>query len=52
MPFLGEQTIFMQDNARPDTAQVMSAYLNEIVISPARSLNLNLIRRIWDQLER
>nr|CAH7756464.1 unnamed protein product [Callosobruchus chinensis] len=46
----------MHDNARPHTAWLVSAYLDEVHITrfvePARSPDLNVIEHVWDEMDR
>lgn len=55
-PFIGEQFIFMQDNARSHTARIVREYLDEVNIPlmnwPARSPDLNPIEHVWDNMGR
>ncbi|CAG9138053.1 unnamed protein product [Plutella xylostella] len=58
-PFLanmGENAMFMHDNTRAHTAQVVNEYLHDVGIHkmewPARSPGLNLIELAWDELDR
>ncbi|CAH2084807.1 unnamed protein product [Euphydryas editha] len=58
-PFLvgmGGNAIFMQDNARPHTAQIVFAYFREVGITymewPAPNPDLNSIKHSWDELVR
>lgn len=58
-PFLvnmGENAIFMQDNARPHTARIVFDYLEDVSITrmewPARSPDMNPIEHAWDELGR
>lgn len=49
---LGENAIFMHDNARPHTYWIVSDYLQEMNITrmewPARSPDVNPIEHAWD----
>ncbi|CAH2252341.1 jg2005 [Pararge aegeria aegeria] len=55
-PYIGDDFVFMQDNARPHTARVTQAYLNDMNITVmewlARSLDMNPIEHVWDLLKR
>lgn len=55
-PFIGENFIFMQDNARPHAANCVSEYLNLVGIEtmnwPARSPDMNPIEHVWAMLGR
>lgn len=54
--FVGENFIFMHDNARPHTARVVQNYLNEVGITimdwPAHSPDLNPLEHVWDHIGR
>ncbi|CAH2228579.1 jg27688 [Pararge aegeria aegeria] len=55
-PYTGDDLVFMQNNARPHTARVTQAYLNDMNITvtewPARSPDMNPIGHVWDLLKR
>jgi hypothetical protein len=55
-PFVGENFLFMHDNARPHTARIVTNYLDTVEIPrlewPARSPDMNPIEHVWDKLGR
>lgn len=54
--FIGNNFIFMHDNARPHTARIVDNYLQEVGINamrwPARSPDMNPIEHVWDRIGR
>lgn len=54
--FIGNEFVFMHDNARPHTARIVAQYLEEVGINvmrwPARSPDINPIEHVWDMLGR
>jgi hypothetical protein len=54
--YIGENSILMNDNARPHTAQIVRQYFQEVIIVtmnwPARSAVLNPIEHLWDNMGR
>jgi hypothetical protein len=55
-PFVGSNFLFMQDNARPHVARVVTRYFEEVHIQkfdwPARSPDCNPIEHVCDELGR
>lgn len=55
-PFIGEEMLFMHDNARPHVARVVQNYLQEVEITtlawPPRSPDQNPIEHLWDHMGR
>uniref|UniRef100_T1I3P0 DDE_3 domain-containing protein n=1 Tax=Rhodnius prolixus TaxID=13249 RepID=T1I3P0_RHOPR len=55
-PFIGDQFILMQDNARPHTARIVTEYLEQVGITvldwPARTPDMNHLEHLWDNLGR
>lgn len=55
MPHIGDNSVLMHDNARPQAARVVRQYLEEVEIPtlnwPARSPDLNPIKHVWGHLE-
>uniref|UniRef100_T1IAY8 Tc1-like transposase DDE domain-containing protein n=1 Tax=Rhodnius prolixus TaxID=13249 RepID=T1IAY8_RHOPR len=55
-PFIGDQFILMQDNARPHTARIVTEYLEQVGITVldwlTRTPDMNPIDHLWDNLGR
>lgn len=53
---IGNDLLLQDDRSRPQRAHIVEDYLQnhivECMVCSARSLNLNLIKRTWDALER
>lgn len=55
-PFIGDNFVLMQDNARPHVARIVRHYLEDVGITtmnwPARYPDMNPIENLWDMLKR
>lgn len=51
---MGENGVFIHDNAHPHTARIVNIYLQEVGIScinwPARRPDINPIEHAWDDI--